>query len=67
MILQATEDLVKKGIDCGKIAREVSEKLKGGGGGKPYFAQLGGSDASSLDSAIDFVKARVLNMLKKEK
>jgi len=67
MILQATEDLVKKGIDCGKIAREVSEKLKGGGGGKPYFAQLGGSDASSLDSAIDFVKARVLGMLKKEK
>ena len=44
MILQATEDLVKKGIDCGKIAGEVSLKLKGGGGGKPTFAQIGGSD-----------------------
>ncbi|HEY4662933.1 MAG TPA: alanine--tRNA ligase [Candidatus Humimicrobiaceae bacterium] len=67
MILQATEDLVKKGIDCGKIAGEVSLKLKGGGGGKPTFAQIGGSDARSLGSAIDFVKSRVLDILRKEK
>ncbi|HEY4695794.1 MAG TPA: DHHA1 domain-containing protein, partial [Candidatus Hydromicrobium sp.] len=67
MILQVTGDLVKKGIDCGKIAGEVSKKLKGGGGGKPSFAQLGGSDAGSLGSAIDFVKSRVLDILKKEK
>lgn len=67
MILQATEDLVKKGIDCGKIAGEVSRKLKGGGGGKPTFAQIGGSDARSLGSAIDFVKSRVMDILRKEK
>ncbi len=67
MILQATEDLVKEGVDCGKIARETSKKLKGGGGGKPYFAQLGGSDASSLDSVIDFVKSRVMDILKNGK
>ncbi|PIU28749.1 MAG: alanine--tRNA ligase [Candidatus Hydromicrobium americanum] len=67
MLLQATADLVKKGIDCGKIAREVSEKLKGGGGGKPYFAQLGGSDPDSLDGAIDFVRDRVLKYFKKGK
>ena len=67
MLLQATADLVKKGIDCGNIAREVSEKLKGGGGGKPYFAQLGGSDPGSLDGAIDFVRDRVLKYFKKGK
>ena len=67
MILQATEDLVKKGIDCGKIAGEVSLKLKGGGGGKPTFAQIGGSDAHSLGSAINFVKSRVSDILRKEK
>jgi len=67
MLLQSTADLVKKGIDCSKIAREASEKLKGRGGGKLYFAQLGGSDASSLDSTIDFVRKMVLKYLKKEK
>ncbi|MFA5014437.1 MAG: alanine--tRNA ligase [Actinomycetota bacterium] len=67
MILQATEDLVKKGINCGKIAGEVSRKLKGGGGGKSTFAQIGGSDARSLGSAIDFVKSGVLDILRKGK
>ncbi|TET13779.1 MAG: alanine--tRNA ligase [Actinobacteria bacterium] len=67
MLLQATADLVKKGIDCGKIAREVSEKLKGRGGGKPYFAQLGGSDPDSLDSTINFVREWVLKYFKKGK
>jgi len=67
MILQATEGLVKKGIDCGEIAGEVSRKLKGSGGGKPGFAQLGGSDAGSLGSAIDFTKKIVLKITSSKK
>ena len=67
MILQATDDLVKNGIDCNSIAVEVSKKLKGGGGGKPGFAQLGGSKPDFLSGAIEFAKEKVLEILKKKK
>jgi alanyl-tRNA synthetase len=67
MVLQATDDLIKKGVDCGRIAVEVSKKIKGGGGGKPGFAQLGGSDPGSLDSAIKFARNKVLEILRKKK
>ncbi len=67
MVMQATDDLIKKGIDCGRIAGEVSKKIKGGGGGKPGFAQLGGSDPDSLAGAINFARDKVLEILKKKK
>lgn len=67
MVLQATDDLIKKGVDCGRIAGEISKKIKGGGGGKPGFAQLGGSDPDSLPGAIKIVKDKVLEILKKKK
>lgn len=67
MVLQATDDLIKKGIDCSRMAGEAGEKIKGGGGGKPGYAQLGGSDSSSLSSTVEFVKSKVLDILKKTK
>jgi alanyl-tRNA synthetase len=67
MVLQATDDLIKKGIDCSKLAGEAGKKIKGGGGGKPGYAQLGGSDSASLSSAVRFVKNKVLDILKKAK
>ena len=36
------------------MAKEVGKIIKGGGGGRPDFAQLGGSDKDSLGKAIDF-------------
>lgn len=33
--------------------------MKGGGGGQPYFATAGGSDASGLDRAIEKGKSFV--------
>jgi alanyl-tRNA synthetase len=67
MILQATDDLIKNGIDCSSIAGDAGKKIKGGGGGKPDYAQLGGSDPSSLGGAVKFIKNRVLEILKKTK
>ena len=63
LLLQATEDLTRKGIDCGKLAKEAGEKIKGGGGGKIDFAQAGGSDVKSVSSAISFVKNKVFEIL----
>jgi alanyl-tRNA synthetase len=46
-----TKDLTKR-IKAGDIMREVSGLLGGKGGGKPDFAQGGGSDASKLPDAF---------------
>ncbi len=65
MTLHSTKDLMAAGIDCGKLAKEVGKILKGGGGGRPDFAQLGGPDPQALPGAIDFVKKQVTAILNK--
>jgi len=67
IVLQATDDLIKKGVDCSRIAGEAGKKIKGGGGGKTGYAQLGGSEPDSLGSAIKFIKNKALEILKKKK
>lgn len=52
ILFQASKELVKKGFDCSFIAREAGKILKGGGGGKPEFAQVGGSDISAMSNAV---------------
>jgi alanyl-tRNA synthetase len=54
IILSCTKDMVDAGIDCGKLAREIGKIVKGGGGGRPDYAQLGGSEPESLDKAIKY-------------
>jgi len=47
------EQLVKeKGLDAGKIVRELAKHIKGGGGGQAFYATAGGSDEGGLDAAI---------------
>ena len=41
-VAKASKDVVKKGVHCGKIVKEVAKVCQGGGGGKPDFAQAGG-------------------------
>lgn len=51
------ENLVKeKNLNAGAIVRELAKEIKGGGGGQPFFATAGGSDASGLSKALE--KAR---------
>ena len=47
---QAARD---QGIKAGDLVREVSKRLGGGGGGRPDFAQGGGTDATKIDSALE--------------
>ena len=44
------------GLNAGQIVKELAREIKGGGGGQPFFATAGGSDASGLDRALE--KAR---------
>ncbi|MFA7273896.1 MAG: alanine--tRNA ligase [Crocinitomicaceae bacterium] len=47
------DDFAKeKGLDAGKIIREVSAHIQGGGGGQAFFATAGGKNAAGLEKAI---------------
>jgi len=41
-----------KKMNAGQIVKELARNIKGGGGGQPFFATAGGSDASGLDAAL---------------
>ena len=58
LTVRISDNLVKeKSLNAGTIVRELAQKyLKGGGGGQPFFATAGGSDASRLQEAVDAVK-----------
>jgi alanyl-tRNA synthetase len=58
-----TDDLVKKGVQAGKIVGEVARLVGGGGGGKPHLATAGGKDVEKLDMALTGVTNIVGKML----
>jgi alanyl-tRNA synthetase len=56
LIAAVTPDLVGRGLDAGKIVRQVARVIGGGGGGKPTLAEAGGKDAARLPEALATVR-----------
>jgi len=58
LTVRISEALAKeRGLNAGAIVRELAQKfLQGGGGGQPFFATAGGSDASRLQEAVAAVR-----------
>jgi len=57
--IMISDDLVAaKNLDAGKIIREVSIHIQGGGGGQVFFATAGGKKADGLEKAISEVISR---------
>jgi alanyl-tRNA synthetase len=54
IVYGCTKDLVAKGIDCSKIAKEAGKIINGGGGGRLDYAQSGGLNKNLLPKALDF-------------
>jgi alanyl-tRNA synthetase len=55
VIAAVTDDLVKRGLHAGELAKVVAQPLGGSGGGRPNLAQAGGKDASRLKEAMALV------------
>ena len=63
MVAVATNDAARDlGAKAGNLVRTASKILGGGGGGKPDFAQGGGTDASKIDEALEAVKSEVAKL-----
>jgi alanyl-tRNA synthetase len=50
-------------IKAGELIRPVAEQVGGKGGGRPDFAQAGGSDPAALDAALESVSGWVAQQL----
>jgi len=53
LIASISNDLVKKGLHAGNIAREIAKVVGGGGGGRADMAQAGGQFPDKINEAID--------------
>ncbi len=53
LVVAAGERARKMGVNSGAIVREISKLVGGGGGGKPWIAQGGGTDTGRIEDALD--------------
>ena len=52
IVVAVSKDLNGRGLDAGKLAREVAKLVGGSGGGRPTLAQAGGKEPGKLDDAL---------------
>ncbi len=62
LLCMATKDIAGK-VHAGKVVKEISQYIGGGGGGRPDMAQAGGSRPEGLSQAIDAAPAVIEKML----
>ncbi len=58
LLIRVSSDLIEKGYHAGKLIKEISPLIQGGGGGKADGAQAGGKNPSGIPAALK--KAREL-------
>ena len=59
LMLMLSDDLVKEGLDAGRIVKDAAKHIQGGGGGQPHFATAGGKNMEGLSIAVGAVKEAV--------
>ena len=62
LLAAASQDLVAKGINCGKLIKETATLAGGGGGGRPEMAQAGGKDVSKVSTIEQHVQHVIENL-----
>lgn len=62
IVVGASDDVVKLGIHCGNIVKEIAQIAGGKGGGRPNMAQAGAPDISKAEqvllSAVEVIKSQ---------
>ncbi|GJQ07146.1 alanine--tRNA ligase [Capnocytophaga cynodegmi] len=57
LLCYISKDLVsEKGLDAGKVVRELGKYIHGGGGGQPFFATAGGKNPAGIEEALKEVE-----------
>ncbi len=64
-VMAVTADLVKRGVHAGELLKTISAITKGGGGGRPDFAQAGGKDPSRITEALKQTERFVREAIKR--
>jgi alanyl-tRNA synthetase len=64
VLVMAGKTAVKKGVNAGEIVKAVSPIIDGGGGGRPNFAQGGGTKPEKLQEAVKAAENYVKKQLK---
>ncbi|MEM2122187.1 MAG: alanine--tRNA ligase [Candidatus Bathyarchaeia archaeon] len=65
ILVSAGEEALLKGLNAGEVAKSLAPHIKGGGGGKPYFGQAGGVDASGIPRVLEEAERILKEMLKR--
>lgn len=55
LMVSVPDSLVKEGLNAGKLVKDASKLIQGGGGGQPHFATAGGKNADGIDAAVDAI------------
>ena len=53
LVLNIDKGLVDRGLDASQVIRKIAQVVKGGGGGRPDFAEAGGREPEKLGDALD--------------
>ena len=63
LVTAVTKDLTGR-LKANELVKEIAAKLGGGGGGRPDFAQAGGSKPEKLDKVLKESQAIIEKMIK---
>ncbi|MBQ0081091.1 MAG: alanine--tRNA ligase [Alistipes sp.] len=63
LMVMLSDSIVERGVDAGKIVREASKLINGGGGGQKFFATAGGKQIEGIRSAVEKAESLIKEIL----
>ena len=64
LVVKVDKNAVKLGIHAGKIVKEISKIIGGGGGGRPDMAQAGGKNPEGIPKMFESARNLIVDALK---